>query len=152
MKEHSFKVAVFEHCLALLSDKRMQLDLLLKEQQDASASDGKSTAGDKHETGRAMAQLEQEKTGNQLVELEKMKEQLAKIQLPQSPEKISLGCLIQLNQTTLFLAVALGKIRVQDQEIMVISAASPLGQALLGKRLHESVTINNNQLVIQGLL
>lgn len=151
MKDYAFKVAVFEHCGALLADKRIQLLQLLKEQQEASASEGKSTAGDKHETGRAMAQLEQEKTGNQLLETDRMMEQLSRITLPQEPEKISLGCLVQLNQTNLFLAVALGKIRVQQQEIMVISAASPLGQSLMGKCLHDTVTINNTKSVIQGL-
>ena len=39
--------------------------------QESLNSETKSSAGDKHETGRAMVQLEQEKLGQQLQEIEK---------------------------------------------------------------------------------
>ncbi|MWD30855.1 3-oxoacyl-ACP synthase, partial [Aquicoccus sp. SCR17] len=42
--------------------------------QESLNSETKSSAGDKHETGRAMVQLEQEKLAQQLVELDRLKE------------------------------------------------------------------------------
>ena len=52
----------------------------MQSNQEALDSESKSSAGDKHETGRAMLQLEMEKAGQQLQEVEKMKLILEKIQ------------------------------------------------------------------------
>lgn len=49
-----------------LSLKALTLEEELNDIKEALFQDSKSTAGDKHETSRAMAQLEQEKLGKQL--------------------------------------------------------------------------------------
>ena len=47
--------------------------------QDSANEEGKSSAGDKYETGRAMAQLEIEKASSQLAEANKLKQALEQI-------------------------------------------------------------------------
>ena len=58
------------HCIALvdasIADIKKQMSELVTEAQN----DSKSTAGDKHETARAMMQLAQEQLGKQLQEAE----------------------------------------------------------------------------------
>jgi hypothetical protein len=75
----TIKNLLFDHCKSFLESKlhgyKKSLDLLY----ESLNSEIKSSAGDKHETGRAMIQLEIEKTGNQLKEVEKNYEYLLKI-------------------------------------------------------------------------
>ena len=59
------KTAVYHHCKSYLRQKAkgyLSQDQSLLESLD---SEGKSSAGDKHETGRAMIQLEREKLAQQ---------------------------------------------------------------------------------------
>ena len=63
MKEHLIKKALFAKCEAFVSEKIDSLERGLESHQKALASETKSSAGDKHETGRAMLQLEMEKSG-----------------------------------------------------------------------------------------
>ena len=73
------KEAVHSNVLTELKRRFDQLQHLLNDALEATAGDTKSSAGDKHETSRAMAQLEQEKIGAQLGELSKLQEILFRI-------------------------------------------------------------------------
>ena len=60
------KKALFNHCRSLLEKKMGVLEQQKENLQKDLTSEAKSSAGDKHETGRAMIQLELEKLGNQI--------------------------------------------------------------------------------------
>ena len=66
------KGELLAYCKQFVTDKLQNLNNRIQEVNHALLSETKSTAGDKHETGRAMVQLEREKLGSQLAELEKM--------------------------------------------------------------------------------
>jgi len=55
------KTALYKACEAFVYQKRTTLQDQIKSYQLALTSETKSSAGDKHETGRAMVQLEIEK-------------------------------------------------------------------------------------------
>lgn len=148
----SFKKAVWKACSEQISQKLEAVNQQLKEQLEASANEGKSTAGDKHETGRAMAQLEQEKTGNQLAELEKMQQQFQRLTEVSVLSKAGNGALLNLNNLYVYIAVPLGKIRVKDMEVMVISSASPMGALLIGKQKGDKIQLNGRESVVLDLI
>lgn len=60
---------LYAHCQKYIEAKRLLLEEQKKVLQGALMSESKSSAGDKHETGRAMVQLDREKLGNQIAEL-----------------------------------------------------------------------------------
>ena len=63
-------------------DKRLEtIEEIISSNQKALQSETKSSAGDKHETARAMLQLEMEKAGQQLASISQMRLILAKILL-----------------------------------------------------------------------
>jgi transcription elongation GreA/GreB family factor len=95
--------------------------------------DTKSSAGDKHETGRAMAHLEQEKIAGQLSEMNKMSEILHRIDSTQKHTKIQLGSLIETSIGVFFISVGIGSIQIENTTIFCMTAAAPLGKELLGK-------------------
>ena len=112
------------------------------------ANDSKSSAGDKHETGRAMMQQAQEQLGKQLQETEMKRASLARIQTLPTTEAIGEGSLVMTNENTLLLAAPLGKIQFEEKEVFVISMQSPLAQALKGKKSGESISFQQKQINI----
>ena len=60
------------HLNHLLLEKLHSIQQQIDDIKLALSEDTKSTAGDKHETARSMAQLEQEKLGKQYLETKKM--------------------------------------------------------------------------------
>ena len=63
------KTRVHELCIQLVKDKIKLIDDLYMSNQNALNSSTKSSAGDKHETSRAIIHLEQEKLFSKLLEL-----------------------------------------------------------------------------------
>jgi len=60
MKLKQVKEELYKLCVNHINDTINTNNKCLKQLSDAIASESKSTAGDKHETGRAMINLEQE--------------------------------------------------------------------------------------------
>jgi len=108
----------------------------------AVSNDSKSTAGDKHETGRAMVHLEQEKLSNQLEQVKQLEETIAQINLNEKHTSIQFGSLVETNKGVFFFSVGLGKITVKKETVFCLSITTPLGKALLGKKVGEKVTFN----------
>lgn len=64
------KQQLISDCTKKLQQQIVSLKQLLDEVTEAVNNETKSSVGDKHETSRAMMQLEQEKLGKQLLEAE----------------------------------------------------------------------------------
>ena len=143
------KQKVYTACLQLLNNKIQVLQNTLHELEEGAISDGKNSAGDKHETARAMMQLEQEKISKQLDEVLSQKAVLLKIDCTIKSEQISKGSLIKTNKGYLFLSIALGKINVEGVDVIILSPQSPLGLKLMGLKEKSSVTINSTTYIIE---
>lgn len=138
------KNKLHQYCLNIAEDRIILLQNILKETQVAANNETKSSAGDKHETGRAMAQLETEKLTAQLSEALKLKQSLAQIN-PELIAKIgSLGSIVYTNKGNFYIAASIGKIEVENELFFAISPASPIGKLLLTKKEKESFSFNGN--------
>lgn len=91
----------------------------------------KSTAGDKHETGRALMQTEIDNQKKQLANSMLLKSTLTQIPFNNS-ETIGFGSLLETNHGFFYLSVSLGKIKFSGREYFTISPATPLAQAFIG--------------------
>lgn len=109
--------------------KRTLKDVLI-----ATASDTKSSAGDKHETSRAMAQLEQEKIGGQISEINKIQEILFRIDPSKTHSTIQLGSLVQTSDGWFYLSAGIGSLIVNKELVFCMTLAAPLGKLLFGKK------------------
>jgi len=89
-------------------------------------SETKSSAGDKHETGRAMLQLEMEKAGQQLAIVNQMQAQIAKINVDTSGTKSCLGSLIITNKFKYYLSISVGMVTIDSEDYFVVSPSSPI--------------------------
>lgn len=137
-----FRKNLKNYCLHLLYEKKAALKAEFDSQSESSAGDTKSSAGDKHETARAMMHLEQEKTGKQLTELELQITALEKLDINSATGKICKGCLVQTDKGLFFIAAPFGKIVFNNREIYVLSELSPLGKILLNSKTGGCVSLN----------
>lgn len=93
----------------------------------------KSTAGDKHETSRAMAQLDQEKLGKQILELQQQRNQLLSIGEKQASLSVEVGSLVETSMGWFFVGIPLGQLKIGTSTLFCLSVLAPLGQLLFGK-------------------
>lgn len=138
----SFKEKIHQQCLILAIEKRNEISNSIKRVQESLSSEGKSTAGDKHETGRAMLQLEREKLGLQLKNAEETCAVLQKIKATQTHTQIALGSFVKTDVMNYYLSVSIGQFSIEEEVIFAISPQSPIGKLLLGKTINESLQFN----------
>jgi len=136
------KLKVLEACKAALQTKIDLINSVQSELSESINSETKSSAGDKHETARTKMQTEQDQLQGQLNELRDQMNELNKINTHNSVETIFLGNLVETNNGTFFISVALGKIKVEDKTVFAISPKSPIGQVLLGLKVNDAFAIN----------
>ncbi|WP_276369619.1 3-oxoacyl-ACP synthase [Chryseolinea sp. H1M3-3] len=120
--------------------------------QHAANEEGKSSAGDKYETGRAMAQIERDKAAQQLNEATKLKGILDHLSLDAQHEKIGLGSLVITNKNKIFLCIGIGKVMLNENEFLVVAPGAPLGQALMGLKLNDKLVFNKEKITIVKIL
>lgn len=117
--------------------------------QASANEETKSSAGDKHETGRAMMQLEIEQNSAQLAETVKLKEALARVYIDKPAEKVDAGSLVITNQGNFFIAISVGQAVVDDKIFLIIAPESPIGIKLKGLKAGESLFFNNKTFKIE---
>lgn len=110
--------------------------------QESLDSETKNSTGDKHETGRAMVQLEQEKLAQQLQELNRTKAVLQKIDIGKKSDKVRLGSLVATSLAHYFIAISAGVFKQDGNLIYCISSGSPIAQLLLGKEVGDTFVFN----------
>lgn len=138
-----------EYCSKWIRAKESILQGRVAELKNALESETKSSAGDKHETGRAMVHLELEKTARGLAEIQQMHAVLKRIPVSVSrQQKASLGSLVICDTGNYYLGVSAGAISFRNKEYWCISVVSPVGKALMGKAQGEVATFQNKPLKI----
>jgi len=142
------KKLVHSHVLTELKRRLDQLQFLLNDALDATAGDTKSSAGDKHETSRAMAQLEQEKIGGQLSELNKLQEVLFRIDPNHISTSVQLGSLIETSKGWFYVSVGIGQITVEGKTIFCITPMAPLCKILMGKIIGDGIEWQGEKIVV----
>jgi transcription elongation GreA/GreB family factor len=141
------KKRVHAKALEIVNTKFARIQHEFDALQESLFSQTKSSAGDKHETGRAMAQLEQEKLSHQLTETRKSIEGLRKINPSENHDAIGFGSLVKTDRGYFFLSVGIGQIEIESIGVFCITAGSPLGQKLLGRTSGDNIELNGPLMV-----
>ena len=147
----NLKQKIYHHYLNVINDKIVMLQKVLADLKESSSNETKSTAGDKHETALAMLQIEQANVQGQLQEALTKKMILEKINPDLRASIIVNGSLIKTNRGYLWMSAALGKIQIENINVIALSQQSPLGQKLLGLKTGDSTGINNIEYIIEDI-
>jgi transcription elongation GreA/GreB family factor len=142
------KISVLNALQTEVNSRVKALEKALDDSRTEMVSESKSTAGDKHETGRAMAQLEQEKLGRQVLNARELKVAIAQIKADENHQEIQFGSLVKASNGVFFFSVGIGKLIVEDESIFCLTMTSPLGNFLKGKSAGDTVQFNGNAISI----
>jgi len=148
----NLKQQLFEFCQEYVSGRTKRIQNNIKNIQESLTTETKSSAGDKHETGRAMLQLEREKLGQQLLEAERMSIVLSRISISLKTNAVVLGSLIKTSKRDYFLAISAGAYEGTAKPIYCISRVSPIGKLLLGKSIGDVVDFDGEKIRISEIV
>jgi len=118
----TIKQDLYNQCELFVEQRLQIIKETIADIQKSLLSETKSSAGDKHETGRAMLQIEREKAGRQLAEIQKLAEILSKIDLKNTSNRIGLGSVVFTSDANYFIAISAGELSVNDEVFYAISA------------------------------
>mgnify|MGYP001576449164 CR=1 FL=1 len=139
------------YCQQFVAERIAAIELAIAAARASSNDDTKSSAGDKYETGRAMAQLEIDKNTTQLLEAQQLQQVLNKINPELQLDKVMSGSLVKTPGMTFYISIPAGKIELAGTTYYAISPASPIGKALMGKQKGEEVVFNSKLMMIEEL-
>lgn len=147
----SFKIALHQACLNRIDQRIVLAQKAMDDIQESANQETKSSAGDKYETSRAMMQQEKDKHADQLDQAQELRRQLELLDPAITQAQIQTGSLVQTNEGQYYLSVSLGKMVLDNQTVFVLSAAAPLGQALLHKRIGDKIVFQNRSIEILNI-
>ncbi len=139
------KQKVFKFCEDYIFGRLQRIKSNIDEVNDSLNSETKSSAGDKHETGRAMLQLEREKLGQQLLEAEKTAVLLRKVNAAKLSSTVILGSLVKTTNANYYIAISAGKFEDNNTAVFCISANTPIGKLLMGKPVGATFQFNGKE-------
>lgn len=128
-----------------ISDTLKQLEADMVALQESRQADTKSSAGDKHETSRAMVDRELEQLIQQREKALRNQSELQ--QLTEAPYEVAArGAAVETERIIYFISISFGKLPMDGAKpVYALSPVSPAAQAMLGKRAGEVFEINGTR-------
>jgi hypothetical protein len=146
------KSQLLHYCRTQIEERIQRSKDAIQFAQDAANSEEKSSAGDKYETGRAMAQRERDQAAVQLAEALKLKDILDRINPSIRAVSASLGSLIISDKAKFYIAISLGVVQLNGGNYFIISQESPIGKLLINKTVQDNFQFNNENHTILEVL
>ncbi len=124
----------------------------IDEAQQAAKDDTKSSAGDKYETGREMAQQETNRNMAQLTEANKLKIALNSITISAVTNRVENGSVVTTNNGNFYMAISAGVLTVNGDNYFAISPASPIGLKMKGLQVNDEFNLNGKLYKVESIL
>lgn len=119
--------------------------------QESANSEGKSSAGDKYETSRAMGQIDRDMYLRQYLNAQNELAVLQNIDIAKPSLSVGLGTLVNTNSGYFFISISVGKIEIDGISLTVVSSNSPIGLVLKGKKVGDLFLFMGKEVRIVGL-
>ena len=127
------KNKLYQQINRILDQKITDAQASIESTRESMNNETKSSAGDKHETGRAMMQIEMAQNEAQLSKAILLKNDFFKINPDKEFSKVESGSLVLTNQENYFISIGIGKIEMDGEKYYAISLDSPIGKILKDK-------------------
>jgi transcription elongation GreA/GreB family factor len=142
---NDLKKKLYQQCVALANERINSIQSAITNAQEAANNETKSTAGDKHDTARAMAQNDVEQKSKQLAEAKKLKMGLAQFTPDSGKGEVGLGSLVLTPDTKYYISISVGKVEVDSEMVFAVSPISPIAMAMRGKKAGDSFDFNGRE-------
>jgi transcription elongation GreA/GreB family factor len=145
------KQDLFQQCLNYVQNRMDAAQQAIDEAQQAQKDDTKSSAGDKYETGREMAQQETDRNMAQLTEANKLKIALTQISPLANVTQVENGSVVLTTNGNFYIAISAGSLLVDDTTYIAISLASPIGAKMRGLKAGDNFSLNGKDYTIKSV-
>lgn len=148
----NLKQTLFIKCQDVLNSRLKVIQESILDIQNSLFSETKSSAGDKHETSRAMLQIEREKAGQQLAEIQTQFKILNRIDPDIQQRTVALGSIVFTPQSNYFVSISIGELLNDSQKFYAISTASPIAKLLIGKTVGDNFNFRDQEIIITKII
>ena len=148
----NIKSSLYQLCLAFVEKRIETAQTALQQAREASNDDTKSSAGDKFETSREMAQQDIERNNRLLMDAEEQLRWLEAIKDLLPTEQARNGSLVLTDQGSFYLSISAGQLMLDQVVYFAVSVASPIGKLFLGKQKGDTVDFNGKKYKISEVL
>ncbi|MGY3214368.1 3-oxoacyl-ACP synthase [Mucilaginibacter sp. HD30] len=148
---NDLKQKLYQECLNYVQRSIDAAQQGINEAQQAAKDDTKSSAGDKYETGREMAQQESNRNMAQLHQANKLKVQLNMVPITAS-NIVDNGCVVITDSGNFYIAIGAGTMQVEGINYFAISLVSPIGQKMKGLKSGDAFDLNGKTYTVKQII
>ena len=134
------KPALHALCQIFIEQRIAAARTAMQAAQESSSSETKSSAGDKYETGREMANAERDRNAAHMQQAQQLQAELARINPEMPCDTVRLGALVTTSLGRFYISISAGELEGHD--VFAVSAAAPVAVALKGLRVGDEATFN----------
>lgn len=147
----AFKQNLKSACIEILAQRIDTASQAMQQAQESANSDEKSSAGDKHETGRAMGQIDRDMNARQLEEAKRELEIIHSISTEVLHQKAGMGSVVECADFTFFISLGLGTTTKEGKKIVFLSPSAPIAKLISGKGAGEKFSMNGKMMEIKDV-
>lgn len=151
LNDNQFKLLILNRLKEIIDEKAAIIKTEIQLALETRDSETKSNVGDKFETTREMMQIEIEKNMVQLNKFEVLKNELSKIDVHKTHNKVEYGSLVFTSENKYYISIGLGKIEINNEPVFCISLNSPIGQILQNKKAGEKISFQGKEISISKI-
>ena len=145
------KRELYHKCTQYIDQRIESIHKKLADVAESRSNETKSSAGDKHETGRTMMQLEEQKATVQLYAALEVKQTMEQIDINKENNVAALGSLVICDKGNYYIAISSGKMKIDETLYYGISLQSPIGILLAGKLIGDQIDFNGRLIVVKEI-
>ena len=127
-------------CHAFIEERIAAARTAMQAAQESSSSETKSSAGDKYETGREMANAERDRNAAHMQQAQQLQAELARINPEAACDTVRPGALVSTSMGRFYISISAGQLVGHD--VFAVSAAAPVAAVLKGLRAGEEAVFN----------
>ena len=146
-----FKSGLYALCLSFITQRIETAETALQQAQEASNDDTKSSAGDKFETTREMMQQDIARNKNLLFDGQQNLAMLKSLANMPVGDTVRNGSLVHTSNGIFYIAISAGLLKLDNRQVFAVSAASPIGALLIGKKTNDAFSFNKNEYSILSI-
>ena len=124
-------------CIAILQQRIINAQQAMQQAQESANSEDKSSAGDKHETARAMSQLDRDMHAKQLEETKSELQVINALNSETLHDKIGIGSVAICSDYLFFISLGLGTTVINGYKVVFLSPKAPLAIQLNQKKVKD---------------
>lgn len=142
------KDELYKLCHQFIAQRIDTAETALEQAREASNDDTKSSAGDKFETTREMMQQDISRNKRLLLDAKRNLQVLESLKDHLESNIVKNGSLVHTSEGVFYISISAGHLILNEKPYFAISALSPIGQLLLGKKVKDKVSFNQKEYVI----